>query len=453
MISFPKYLDLSHKPVVRLIGLGNAGVNLTDRITMKGGLSLETVAINSDQQSISSSVSSAKVSLGPLTTRGLGAGGDPEIGLDAAKESLSEIEEALAGADIVFLCAGLGGGTASGAAGLVAEVAKQTGALLIAIVTTPFAFEGRRRSSQAATALQEIASHADAVIHFENDKMSELTAPKAGVSETFSACDELLGGCVAAVTRLLSSPGPLGVGIPDLLSVLNGGHGCCLFGTGSASGDNRAHEALERAFKSPLLDRGRLLDEAGSVLVHLSGPPSLSFAEVGAIMQEIARQSAEGALLHLGVSTVPDNNAPVTVTLLAKAGDVISPEVSAPPVRRPVQSNTPATRHHKPHRPPVEQQEQELPPAPPAAPKAEPVPVSVASPEPVPPPAPVRNVPPHHPKPSHSPPQKQTPPKIKQETLQFEPVARGRFEKIEPTIVEGEDLDVPTFLRLNMKKP
>ena len=113
MISFPKYLDRSQTPVVRLVGLGNAGVNLADRITMAGGLGLETVAINSDQQSLSSSVSPVKVSLGPLTARGLGAGGDPEIGLDAAKESFQEIEDALAGADIIFLCAGLGGGTAS----------------------------------------------------------------------------------------------------------------------------------------------------------------------------------------------------------------------------------------------------------------------------------------------------------------------------------------------------
>ena len=320
MSPFPKYLDRSQNPVVRLVGLGNAGVNLADRITMAGGPGLETVAINSDQQSLSSSVSPVKVSLGPLTARGLGAGGDPEIGLDAAKESLQEIEEALAGSDIVFLCAGLGGGTASGA-------------LLIAIVTSPFGFEGRRRTSQATTAFQEISAHADAVIHFENDRMAELTAPKSGVAETFAACDELLCGCVAAVARLISAPGPLGVGLPDLLSVLDGGRGGCLFGTGVATGDNRAHEALERALKSPLLDRGRLLDDAASVLVHLSGPPSLSFAEVGAVMQEIARQASEGSMLHLGVSTLPDKNAPVVVTILAKAG--ASPSAAAqPPVRQ-----------------------------------------------------------------------------------------------------------------------
>ena len=443
MISFPKYLDRSQTPVVRLVGLGNAGVNLADRITMAGGQGLETVAINSDQLSLTSSVAPVKVSLGPLTTRGLGAGGDPEIGLDAAKESFQEIEDALAGADIIFLCAGLGGGTASGAGGTVAAVAKQSGALLVAIVTSPFGFEGRRRASQAATAFQEISAHADAVIHFENDRMAELSAPKSGVAETFAACDELLGGCIAAVARLISAPGPLGVGLPDLLSVLNGGNGGCLFGTGASAGDNRAHEALERALKSPLLDRGRLLDDAASVLVHLSGPPSLSFAEVGAIMQEIARQASEGSMLHLGVSTLPDKNAPVVVTILAKAGAVTVP--AAAPVVRPRRAPSPE-RPPKPEPAPVEQ---ELPSAP--------EPTTAEKPEPELEPAPVRPAPPQRPVPpqpskqSPSPAPKPAASKIKQETLQFEPVARGRFEKIEPTIVEGEDLDVPTFLRL--KKP
>jgi len=448
MISFPKYLDRSQKPVVRLVGLGNAGVNLTDRITMNGHLDLETMAINSDQQSLSSSVSSVKISLGPLTTRGLGAGGDPEIGLDAAKESLSEIEEALAGADIVFLCAGLGGGTASGAGGLISETVKQTGALLIAIVTSPFGFEGRRRASQATMALQEISAHADAVIHFENDRMAELTAPKSGVAETFSACDELLGGCITAVAGLLSAPGPLGVGLPDLLAVLNSSTGGCLFGTGTATGDNRAHESLERALKSPLLDRGRLLDEAGSVLVHLSGPPSLSFAEVGAIMQEIARQSSEGSLLHLGVSTVADTNAPVVTTILAKTGTAPQREVAPParPARQPAPS--------RPERPAPADEEPDLPVAlEPAAREADEAPATPA-PQPLPPrPAALPPQPAKKPLPHSAAAPKPAPPKVKQETLQFEPIARGRFEKIEPTIVEGEDLDVPTFLRLNVKKP
>ncbi|MEI6072049.1 MAG: cell division protein FtsZ, partial [Verrucomicrobiae bacterium] len=338
MITYPKSPEHFETPVARLIGLGNAGVNLADRIRMNHRLDIETVAINSDQQSLASSVAPTKILLGPLTTRGLGAGGDPEIGLDAARESLADIGAAGGGAAIVFLCAGLGGGTASGACGLVADAAKKSGALLLAIVTSPFEFEGRRRSAQAAAALREIEAIADAVIHFENDRMAELSAPRSGVAETFACCDELLGGCVEAVVRLVSAPGPMGVGLPDLLSILQGGDGHCLFGTASASGDNRAHEALENALKSPLLDHGRLLDEAASVLVHISGPPSLSFAEVGAIMQEISRKAAERALLHLGISTLQEKDAPLVVSVIAKCGAARAARTANPtPLARPRQ--------------------------------------------------------------------------------------------------------------------
>lgn len=439
MITYPRYLDRSQSPVVRLIGLGNAGVNLADRISMNQGMDLETVVLNSDQQSLSSSVSGTKISLGPLTTRGLGAGGDPEIGLDAARESQADIEAAVAGADIIFLCAGLGGGTASGAAGMVAEAAKKAGALLVAIVTSPFGFEGRRRTAQAAAALQEIGVHADAVVHFENDRMAELAAPRSGVAETFAACDELLGGCIEAITRLVSAPGPLGVGLPDLLSVLDGGDGLCLFGTGTAAGDNRAHEALEDAMASPLLDRGRLLAGTASVLVHISGPPSLSFAEVGAVMQEVARVAAEDSLLQLGISTVPAKDAPLIVSIIAKCGAAKS--APAPAMRQ--QAPKPQPPKPKPEPLPEEQEEPLLTPE---APKEMPVAARI-------PPTPERSAPPvARPRPPQGETKAGTSPKIKQETLQFEPVARGRFEKIEPTIVEGEDLDVPTFLRLTGKK-
>ncbi len=445
MITIPKFLDRSSEPVVRLIGIGNAGVNLADRITMAGMQGVGVVAMNSDLQSLSSSVAAQKVALGPLATRGLGAGGDPEIGSDAARESAADIEEAVSGADIVFLCGGLGGGTASGAAGIVAEAAKQAGALLIAVVTTPFAFEGRRRTSQAAAAIQEIEAQADAVIHFENDRMAELSAPRAGVSETFAACDDVLTGCVFSLVRLLATPGPLAVGLPDLLAVLRGGNEASLFGTGSSSGDNRAHEALEQALRSPLLDRGRLLDDAASLLVHVSGPADLSFAEATVILSEISKHTSDSAQIHLGVSTVPQSGIPVVVTLLGKCGSA-----PAQPARE--RQVTPARRSVTPPPKPVRTPEPEASvqsdfsepgigtPSPEEAETAAPTPIQPIAPARAPRPAPE----PTKPKP--------TSPKVRQETLQFEPVARGRFEKIEPTIVEGEDLDVPTFLRQNNKR-
>jgi cell division protein FtsZ len=280
---------------------------------------------------------------------------------------------------------------------------------VIAVVTTPFQFEGRRRSQQAQEAMQGIARHADAIVHFENDRMAEITAPRTEAEETFAACDNILFQSVASLTRLISCPGPMAVAVPDLLGVLRSGGGAFLFGSGEADGGNRAHEALEQALRSPLLDRGRLLHDAKKVLVHLSGPRSLTFAEVAAIMQEISKNTAPSSLLHLGVSVARDDSAPLIVTLIGHCGTAAKVEAAAPiPAAEPVRA-TPHTLFA----------EEAIQSAPPPSTHAEP---------------------------------KTAPPKAKQEDLPLEPIARGRFEKVEPTIVEGEDLDVPTFLRRKLKK-
>ena len=411
MITYPRWLDrgTGKEPVLRLLGIGNAGVNIADRIAVRASLPLETVALNSDQQSLNASVASRKTALGPMTTHGLGAGGDPEMALEAARESMSELRQSVEGADVVFLCAGLGGGTGSATTPQLAELARANGSLVIAVVTTPFQFEGRRRSQQAQEAMQGIARHADAIVHFENDRMAEITAPRTEAEETFAACDNILFQSVASLTRLISCPGPMAVAVPDLLGILRSGGGAFLFGSGEADGGNRAHEALEQALRSPLLDRGRLLHDAKKVLVHLSGPRSLTFAEVAAIMQEISKNTAPTSLLHLGVSVARDDSAPLIVTLIGHCGTAAKVEAAAPtPTAEPVRATTPALF-----------QEESIQSTPPPSTHAE---AKTAS------------------------------PKVKQEDLPLEPIARGRFEKVEPTIVEGEDLDVPTFLRRKLKK-
>jgi len=411
MITYPRWLDrgTGKEPVLRLLGIGNAGVNIADRIAVRASLPLETVALNSDQQSLNASVASRKTALGPMTTHGLGAGGDPEMALEAARESMSELRQSVEGADVVFLCAGLGGGTGSATTPQLAELARANGSLVIAVVTTPFQFEGRRRSQQAQEAMQGIARHADAIVHFENDRMAEITAPRTEAEETFAACDNILFQSVASLTRLISCPGPMAVAVPDLLGILRSGGGAFLFGSGEADGGNRAHEALEQALRSPLLDRGRLLHDAKKVLVHLSGPRSLTFAEVAAIMQEISKNTAPSSLLHLGVSVARDDSAPLIVTLIGHCGTAAKVEAAAPtPTAEPVRATTPALF-----------QEEAIQSTPPPSTHAE---AKTAS------------------------------PKVKQEDLPLEPIARGRFEKVEPTIVEGEDLDVPTFLRRKLKK-
>ena len=414
MITYPRWLDrdTGKEPVLRLLGIGNAGVNIADRIAVRASLPLETVALNSDQQSLNASVASQKTALGPMTTHGLGASGDPEMGIEAARESMSEMRQSVQGADVVFLCAGLGGGTGSTATPQLAELARANGSLVIAVVTSPFQFEGRRRSQQAKDAMQSIARHADAVVHFENDRMAEIVAPRTEAEETFAACDDILFRSVASLTRLISCPGPMAVAVPDLLGVLRGEGGAFLFGSGEADGGNRAHEALEQALRSPLLERGKLLHEARKVLVHLSGPRSLAFAEVAAIMQEISRSTSPTALLHLGVSVARDESAPLIVTLIGHCGTASHGEKAATiPAAEPVRSSLPTLVA-----------EESVPPAPSASTVSE------------------------------QPPSKASPLKVKQENLPLEPIDRGRFEKVEPTIEEGEDLDVPTFLRRKLKR-
>ncbi len=440
MLAYPRSgssAQNQHPATVRIIGIGNAGVHLADQLTMAGKLAAEVIAMNTDSQSLASSIASRKIPLGPKSTRGLGAGGDPELGLEAAEESLEDIRLAMEGSDIIFLVAGLGGGTASGAIALVAETAKETGATLFAIVTTPFAFEGRRRAAQAAEALAELSRHATAIIHFKNDRMSELASPKAGIEETFSTSDALLTACVASITGLLRGGGPLPLSLSDILAATKGGTAGALFGRGESSSDNRAHEALERALKSPLLDRGRLLGDSHAVLAHISGPPSLSFAEVSAIMQELSRHTADDAQLFFGVSAHGDSSTPVTVTLLGNYAGENAAEPSAPVARprpEPIPEPQPEIEAEQPEPPPLIPEEPQVA----AAPLEE---ESVVVKAPI---RPVREA-------AKPPGPKPIPPKVKQETLQFEPVARGRFEKSEPTIVEGEDLDVPTFLRMRGK--
>lgn len=418
MITFPRYLAGQSETQSLFIALGNAGINIMDRLIAQASFPMETLAINTDQQSISNTLASKKISMGLMTTHGLGTGGDPEIGLDAVKESSGEIQRTIEGRNIIFICAGLGGGTGSGATPLVAELAKQNGALVIAVVTSPFSFEGRRRAQQAATALREITRFADAILHFENDRMAELIAPHAEVGETFSVCDSLLFRAISSLNRIVTSNGPIPVSIPDMLAILRHSEDSCLFGCGDAGGDDRVRHVIDATLRSPLLDRGRLLHDAGRLLVHISGPPSLSMEEVAEIMKEISKNLSASAMLNLGVSVSQDHYSPLSVAIIGRCGE----EKRATP---PIKATTDLSYLTQPSptpQPASKPQQTEVP--------FFEVPVAHAA------------------HPTEKPPTQ----KVEQPLLPLDPVTRGRFDKIEPTIVEGEDLDVPTFLRIKLKK-
>jgi len=454
---------------IKIVSVGGAGLNALDRIVLDGLEGAEVLAVNTDVQSLASSVAAHKVQLGRTVTRGLGAGGDPELGYQAAFESTEEIREALSGARMIFICTGLGGGTGSGAAPYVAHLACEAGALVLAFATLPFAFEGRRRNAQAREALGRLNEIANAVVCFENDQMGDMVAPHAGIHQAFSKADTTISQSVRSIVNLIQRPGLVRIGFDDLLSALRSRNGRCLFGFGESDSDNRAHDALAQALKSPLIDRGRTLADAARVLVQVAGGPGLTLSEVEIVMKELGRHVNEETQILFGTAVDGRLGDRLSVTIISS---LTADENLSQHQQPPLSSSTPPM-------PPVWQQpretapkiEVEPEPAPiedfqstetvsveePDIPKVETAPASSAE--------PVSNVfdVVDTPEPPVSTPRRKSTPareekisteksaQAKQEVLQFEPVTRGRFEKSEPTIVEGEDLDVPTYLRKKIK--
>jgi cell division protein FtsZ len=441
-------------------------------------------------QSLTSSVASRKVQIGRTVTRGLGAGGDPEIGFGAASEAQEDIRTALDGANLVFLCVGLGGGTGSGAAPLVASLAKENGSLVVVIATMPFTFEGKRRGAQASEALLLLQATADAVICFDNDVMGDAVSPKAGIHQAFAAADETISQCVRAVAGLFTQPGILHIGFDDLCAALRpgtGGAGRCLFGFGVAEGDNRAHEAMARALRNPLMDRGRMLDESHNLLVNVAGGPDMTLNEVQMLMGALSKHTGDETQILFGACVDPAMTGRMSVTVITSSAmmmpeGALAPEFVPRIVPAPAHAAVPAPIVHAAPEPFVEAvpatvRPERFEPEIEAAPEPELVTASASSagqdgqaslidvaPQSERPSAevlPVR-VPraPRQPRiltaatdpqPARPAAAASRPREEKQETLQFEPVTRGRFEKSEPTIVDGQDLDVPTFLRRNLK--
>lgn len=470
---------------IKIVGIGGAGLNALDRIVLDGMAKTNIVAMNTDLQSLSSSVATLKVQLGANATRGLGAGGDPEVGFEAACESEDEIQRAITDGKMVFICTGLGGGTGSGAAPAIAQIARESNLPVIVFATLPFAFEGKRRMAQAREALSKLRENADAVICFENDRMGDMVAPKAGIHQAFAVADLMISQSLRSIVHLIQRPGLIKIGLDDLLSALRSPSGRCLFGFGESDSDNRAHDALNRALKNPLMDRGRMLANASHVLVHVAGGPAMTLSEVEILMQELGRHINDDTQILFGTSVDGRLGNRLTVTLISSIAidEEVRPTVPKPPKSKPVVKPEAVTAPAPPP-PKVESEEEEEqkyevkaeePPAkiveravtiksvamvepeieipmepstvdeaPAPAPKE---PVTVAT-----PPSPRVIFPKKKPTvPQESKPEKEKKVHAKQEVLQFEPVTRGRFEKSEPTIVEGQDLDIPTFLRKNVR--
>ena len=335
MIELPRHTAAPAAVRIKILGLGGAGANALDRIKLDGLEGAELIALNTDMQSLTSSVADRQVQLGVSTTRGLGAGGDPEVGFAAAEEAVEEIREALQGATLVFLCVGLGGGTGSGAARIITSIAREQQAMVVVFATMPFTFEGKRRMGQAEEALAALQTNADAVICFENDKMGDAVSPRAGIHEAFSAADQTISQSVRAIAALAQRRGLIHTGLDELATALRQQNPRCLFGCGEAEGDNRAHAALEKALKSPLIDRGKLLEEVDSVLVTVAGGTSMTLNEVQILMEELNRHLSDTTRILFGTAVDAKLGNRMSVTILTSINAGAPLAAAAEPSRMP----------------------------------------------------------------------------------------------------------------------
>lgn len=380
MVEYHRHSDAPAAPQgpisIAIIGVGGAGSNVLDRITLDRTLDASLVCMHTDVRVLSHAMAPTKLQLGTELMRGVGAGGDPDLGREAALFSRDVIRQTLAGHQIIFICAGLGGGTGSGAAPVIAEIAKSTGALVLVVATMPFSFEGRRRVTQAEEALELLQKRADALILFENNRMGELILPKDGIQKAFGAADQLISQSLRAVSTMISTPGLVKLGLDDLTASLATSNGRCLFGFGEARGQNRGPEALKKALKSPLIDQGRLLHHTKNLLVHVAGGESMTLVEVEGIMKQIGRNVPDHTQILFGVAVEPKLGDAVAVTLISSLGaEALQSYSQAQAVTR--LEPQPPVRNEPAAKPAAKVA---APPALPAAKEAEPEPVDEAPP-------------------------------------------------------------------------
>ncbi|HZU47854.1 MAG TPA: cell division protein FtsZ [Mycobacterium sp.] len=313
--------------VIKVVGIGGGGVNAVNRMIEQGLKGVEFIAINTDAQALLMSDADVKLDVGRDSTRGLGAGADPEVGRKAAEDAKDEIEELLRGADMVFVTAGEGGGTGTGGAPVVASIARKLGALTVGVVTRPFSFEGKRRSQQAETGIATLRESCDTLIVIPNDRLLQMGDAQVSLMDAFRSADEVLLNGVQGITDLITTPGLINVDFADVKGIMSGA-GTALMGIGSARGEGRALKAAEIAINSPLLEQS--MEGAQGVLMSIAGGSDLGLFEINeaaSLVQDAAHQDA-----NIIFGTVIDDSLgdEVRVTVIA-AGFA-----STGPSRRPI---------------------------------------------------------------------------------------------------------------------
>jgi cell division protein FtsZ len=304
--------------VIKVVGIGGGGVNAVNRMIEEGLKGVEFIAINTDAQALLMSDADVKLDVGRELTRGLGAGANPDVGCKAAEDHREEIEEVLKGADMVFVTAGEGGGTGTGGAPVVANVARSLGALTIGVVTRPFGFEGKRRVVQAEVGIEKLRSEVDTLIVIPNDRLLSISDRHVSVLDAFKAADQVLLSGVQGITDLITTPGLINLDFADVKSVMSGA-GSALMGTGSSRGDDRAVAAAEMAISSPLLEAS--IDGAHGVLLSIQGGSDLGLFEINEAAQLVSNSAAVDANIIFGAVIDDALGDEVRVTVIAAGLD------------------------------------------------------------------------------------------------------------------------------------
>ncbi|MCQ3802620.1 MAG: cell division protein FtsZ [bacterium] len=317
--------------VLKVIGVGGAGVNAVNRMIESGLQGVEFVVLNTDAQSLMASDAMVKLEIGGELTKGLGAGANPEVGRKAADAHRDELEDILRGADMVFVTCGEGGGTGTGAAPVVAEVARNLGALTVGIVTRPFGFEGRVRSAVAEKGISELREQVDTLVVVPNDRLLEVADPSAPINETFRMADEVLMDGVAGITNLINTTGLINVDFADVKTVMADG-GSAVLGVGKARGEDRALQSAKRAISSPLLEIS--MDGASGILLSVAGSREMTLHEAYLAAETITELASDEANIIFGAIINDALGEEMQVTVIAAGFDRI-------PARRPTAAPKP----------------------------------------------------------------------------------------------------------------
>ena len=384
------------KFTIKVLGIGGAGCNVARHFASLNLPDVPCVFLNTDAAALAQATSETKVLLGFKSMRGLGAGGDPERGRQAAEEDRDQVRAICEGADLIFLIAGLGGGTGTGAGPVVARIAKEAGALVLGMVVLPFECEGSRRQRQAQMGLQEFKKAADGVICLPNQKLLQFVDEKTSLPEAFAIGNDWIAQGVRGIWRMLSQPGLINVDFADLCGVLRDRHAEGSLATAEAQGENRSTEVINKLLAHPLIENGQGLAETAGALVSIAGA-NITMSEVTRIMEQITRH-CEQAHVIMGASIDESFGDRLSVTLVASRRESTATEEPAPNPRMDLK---PASR--------------------------------------------CTNAPPPIQLPNGR--GRKSASRMKQTQLQLEIVSKGRFEKSEPTLHHGQDLDVPTYIR------